>query len=61
MVDTISINALLIVVWVAAMWAIGPERIVGFKHIPALMALATSGAMLAAARGVNPTWNRRSG
>ncbi|MGH8071392.1 MAG: hypothetical protein ACRERE_40415 [Candidatus Entotheonellia bacterium] len=46
-------NALLIVVWVAAMWAIGPVRIIGFTHIPTLMALATSGAMLAAAIGVN--------
>jgi hypothetical protein len=61
MVGTISINVLLIVVWVAAMWAIGPERIIGFKHIPALMALATSGAMLAAAIGVNSAWNRRFG
>jgi hypothetical protein len=54
-------NASLIVVWVAAIWAIGPERIIGFKHIPTLMALATSGAMLAAAIGVNSVWNRRFG
>jgi hypothetical protein len=61
MVGTLSINALLIVVWVAAMWALCPERIMGFKHIPALMALATGGAMLAAAIGVNSAWNRRFG
>jgi hypothetical protein len=61
MIGRISLNALLIVVWVAAMWAIGPERIVGFKHIPVLMALATSGAMLATAIGVNAAWNRRFG
>jgi hypothetical protein len=54
-------NALLVVVWVAAMWAIGPERIIGFQHISALMALATSGVMLAAAIGVNSAWNRRFG
>ena len=57
----ISINMLLIVVWVAAMWAIGPERIIGFQHLSALIALATSGAMLAAAIGVNSAWNRRFG
>jgi hypothetical protein len=61
MIGRISMNVLLIVVWVAAMWAIGPERIIGFKHISALMALATSGAMLAAAIGVNVAWNRRFG
>jgi hypothetical protein len=55
----ISLNALLIMVWVAAMWAIGPERIIGFQHIFVLIALATSGAMLAAAIGVNSAWNRR--
>jgi hypothetical protein len=60
-IGKISINALLIVVWVVAMWAIGPERIIGFKHISALMALATSGVMLAAAIGVNSAWNRRFG
>ncbi len=43
------------------MWAIGPERIRGFKHIPVLMALATSGAMIAAVIGVNSAWNRRFG
>ncbi len=57
----ISINMLLIVVWVAAIWAIGPERIIGFQHLSALIALATSGAMLAAAIGVNSVWNRRFG
>jgi hypothetical protein len=59
MVGRISLNALLIMVWVAAMWAIGPERIIGFQHIFVLIALATSGAMLAAAIGVNSAWNRR--
>jgi hypothetical protein len=61
MIGRISMNALLVVVWVAAMWAIGPERIIGFQHISALMALATSGVMLAAAIGVNSAWNRRFG
>jgi hypothetical protein len=61
MVGRISIHALLIMVWVAAMWAIGPERIIGFKHSSAVMALATSGVMLAAAIGVNSAWNRRFG
>jgi hypothetical protein len=61
MVGRIGINALLIMVWVAAMWAIGPERIIGFNHISALMALATSGVMLAAVIGVNSAWNRRFG
>jgi Zn-dependent protease len=51
MVGRIGINALLIVVWGAAMWALGPKRIIGFTHIPALMALATSDAMVAAAIG----------
>jgi hypothetical protein len=59
MIGKIGINALLIVIWVAAMWAIGSERIIGFKHIPVLMALATSAAMIAAAIGVNSAWNRR--
>jgi hypothetical protein len=57
----IGLNALLIIIWIAAMWGIGPERIIGFKHIPVLMALATSGAMVAAAIGVNSAWNRRFG
>jgi hypothetical protein len=61
MVGKISVNALLIVIWMAAMWAIGPERIMGFQHIPVLMAFATSGAMIAAAMGVNSAWNRRFG
>jgi hypothetical protein len=61
MVGRIGINAGLIVVWGAAMWAIGPERILGFMHLPTLMALATSGAMVAAAIGVNSAWNRRFG
>jgi len=38
----IGLNAVLIVIWMAAMWMIGPERIIGFKHIPVLMAFATS-------------------
>jgi hypothetical protein len=59
MVGRIGINALLVMVWVAAMSAIGPERIVGFQHLSALMALAASGVMLAAAIGVNSAWNRR--
>jgi hypothetical protein len=61
MVGRIGLNALLIVIWLAAMWAIGPERIMGFKHIPVLMALAASGAMIATAIGINSAWNRRFG
>ena len=61
MIGRISMNALLVVVWVAAMWAIGPERIIGFQHLSALMALATSGVIVAAAVGVNSAWNRRFG
>jgi hypothetical protein len=61
MVGRIGLNALLIGIWIAAMWVIGPERIIGFKHLPVLMALATSGAMIAAAIGVNSAWNRRFG
>jgi hypothetical protein len=61
MVGKIGINALLIVIWIAAMWTIGPERIIGFKHISVLMALATSGAVIAVAMGVNSAWNRRFG
>jgi hypothetical protein len=61
MVGRMGLNALLIVIWIAAMWAIGPERIMASKHIPVLMALATSGAMSAAAIGVNSAWNRRFG
>jgi hypothetical protein len=61
MVGRIGLNALLIGIWMVAMWVIGPERIIGFKHIPVLMALATSGAMIAAAIGVNSAWNRRFG
>jgi hypothetical protein len=57
----IGLNAVLIVLWVAAMWMIGPERILGFKHIPVLMAFAASGAMIGAAIGVNSAWNRRFG
>jgi hypothetical protein len=57
----IGLNVLLIVIWMAAMWWIGLERIIGFKHIPVLMALATSGTMIAAAIGVNSSWNRRFG
>jgi hypothetical protein len=57
----IGFNVLLIVIWMAAMWVIGPERIIGFKHLPVLMALATSGAIIAAAIGVNSAWNRRFG
>ena len=57
----IGLNAGLIGLWMAAMWMIGPERIMGFKHIPVLMAFATSGAMMAAAIGVNSAWNRRFG
>jgi hypothetical protein len=44
-----------------SMWAIGPERIMGFQHISVRMALATSGAMITAAIGVNSAWNRRFG
>jgi hypothetical protein len=54
-------HALLVVVWVAAMSAIGPERIIGFQHISVLMALGTSGVMLAAVIGVNSAWYRRFG
>jgi hypothetical protein len=61
MVGRIGLNALLIGIWMVAMWVIGPERIIGFKHIPVLMVLATSGATIAAAIGVNSAWNRRFG
>ena len=57
----IGLNVVLIVLWMAAMWMIGPERIIGFKHISVLMAFATSGAIIAAAIGVNSAWNRRFG
>ena len=57
----IGLNAGLIVLWIAAMWLIGPESIIGFKHIPVLMAFAASGVMIAAAIGVNSAWNRHFG
>jgi hypothetical protein len=57
----IGLNAGLIGRWMAAMWMRGPESIMGFKHIPVLMAFATSGAMIGAAIGVNSAWNRRFG
>jgi len=55
----IGLNAGLIVLWIAAMWLIGPESIIGFKHIPVLMAFAASGVMIAAVIGINSSWNRR--
>ena len=61
MVGKIGLNSLLIATWIAAIWAIGPESIIGFKHIPVLMALATSVVMIAAAIGINSAWNRRFG
>jgi len=61
MVGRIGLNALLLVIWMAAMWAIGPERIIGFQHISVLMALATSAVMIATAIGVNSAWSRRFG
>jgi hypothetical protein len=58
----IGLNAGLIVRWMAAMWLIGLESIMGFQHIPVrLMVFTASGALSAAAIGVNSAWNRRFG
>jgi hypothetical protein len=56
-----GLNAGLIALWMTALWMIGPERIIGFQHLPVLMAFAASGALLGAAIGVNAAWNRRFG